>query len=117
MENILSVLDNKYVSTVLSIFLALYAGLAKPTLPTPILKLFNNQVFRILVLSLIAYRANRDPQLSIMIAVAFTVSLNMLAERNMKESFEQMEHFVQLQELNEHFEQEIDENQYEPKYY
>ena len=101
MSNFLAILDDKYVSTVLSIFLALYAGLARPELPNFILKLFDNQVFRILVLSLIAYRANRDPQLAIMIAVAFTVSLNMLSERNMKESFQQMEHFVQLQDFTD----------------
>jgi hypothetical protein len=105
MANLDVLLDNTYVSTFITLFLAMYAGLAKPTLPSFISNLFQNQLFRIAILALIAYRGNRNPQLSIMAAVAFTVTLNKLAEQNQQEAFKQLEHFVQL----EHFNQEDNE--------
>lgn len=94
-------LDNTYVSTFVTLFLAMYAGLAKPNLPDFIAQLFQNQIFRVAVLALIAYRGNRNPQLSIMAAIAFTVTLNKLAEQNQKEAFKQLEHFVQLEHFNQ----------------
>ena len=100
LEKTIGVLDNKYISTGLSMFLALYAGFARPTLSKNVLKIFDNQLFRLAVLFLIAYKANRDPQLSIMIAVAFMVSLNVLAEKEMKESFQQIENFKQAEHYN-----------------
>lgn len=85
--------QNSYVSTTLSLFLVLYAGLAKPEMPSFIRRLFDNPVFRILILSLVVYRGNKDPQLSLMIAVAFTVTLNLLSEQEMVEGFKQIEAF------------------------
>ena len=85
--------NNEYVKTILSMFLVLYASLARPELPDFIRKLFENPIFRILVLSLIVYRGNKDPQLSLMIAIAFTVTLNLMAEQEVQEGFRQIEAF------------------------
>ncbi len=79
--------QNKYVSTTLSLFLAMYAALARPAFPPVLKKLFDNPVFRILILSLVVYSSHKDPQLAIMVAVAFTVTLNLLSEQEVKESF------------------------------
>lgn len=100
MDNFLAFLDNKYINTYLTLFITIYAGLAREKLPNCILKLFENQIFKLLILTLIAYRGNKDPQLSIMIAMAFTISVNAIAQKEMYESFNQLEHFIQL----EHFE-------------
>jgi len=84
----LSVLhSNKYIHNIVSMALVLYAGLAKPTLPAIIKDLFENGVFRIVVLSIVLYRGNKDPQFSILVATAFTLILNRLGEQKIKENF------------------------------
>ena len=70
--------ENKYVFHTLSLFLGMYVALARPKLPTFIAKLFENPLFRIVVISYIVYRGNKDPQLSIMIATAFLVTMHMI---------------------------------------
>lgn len=87
-QNVLQTLErNQLVSSVVTLFLVLYAGLAGPKLPLVIRKLFDSAVFRVLVLALVVYRGNKDPQLSIMIAVAFTLTMNHLREQELREKF------------------------------
>jgi hypothetical protein len=80
-------LTNPYVSASLSLFLVLYSSLARPELPTFVMDLFDNSIFRILVLSLVVFMSGRNLQLSIMIALAFTVTMNMLNEQKVAEGF------------------------------
>jgi hypothetical protein len=80
-------LQNPYVSATLTLFLVLYGGLAKPDLPDFILDLFDNAIFRMLVLFLIAYTASNNPQVAILVAIAFTITMNLLSERKMAEGF------------------------------
>tara|TARA_A100001015_G_scaffold222318_1_gene250367 strand:+ start:1229 stop:2110 length:882 start_codon:yes stop_codon:yes gene_type:complete len=69
---------NPVVSSVLTLFLVLYAGLAAPKLPKKIATLFGNEFFRIIILVLIAYMASKDASLAIISAVALVVSLQTL---------------------------------------
>ncbi len=84
-------LDNffsgKVTTAVTSMFLVLYAGMASPELPSVIKKMFNNSIFRILILSLIVYKGNKDPQLAIIIAISFTITMNYLRDNELKEEF------------------------------
>lgn len=82
-----------------SLLLSLYGSLIRPELPPFVKVLFNNYLFRLIILSFIAYKANRDPTLSIVIAIAFMNTLNMILQAEMKESFLQLEHFREI----EHF--------------
>tara|TARA_B100001287_G_C22258885_1_gene334003 strand:- start:24 stop:524 length:501 start_codon:yes stop_codon:yes gene_type:complete len=79
--------ENKYLSTALSMFLVFYSSRAAPKLPNFMVKLFENSIFRILVLSLIVYKGNRDPQFAIMIAVVFTITMNMVSKQKLFEGF------------------------------
>ena len=83
-----SLFSNKYSSAVITLFLVLYGGLAAPKLPKFVVQLFDNAVFRILILSLIVYKGNRDPKFAIMIGVAFTVTLNVISKQKFLEGFE-----------------------------
>ncbi len=76
--------ENKYVLPVISLVLGLYAALARPKLPKFIEKLFENPIFRLLMISYIIYRGNQDPQLSIMIAAAFLITIHMINKRQVK---------------------------------
>ena len=75
---------DKLSTTIVTMLLVFYSGFAKPKLPKPIKELFKYSLFRILVLSLIVYKGNQNTQLSLMIAVAFTLTLNYLNEEEMK---------------------------------
>ena len=77
--------ENKYVLPVISLFLGMYAALARPKLPKFVAKLFENPIFRLVIISYIMYRGNKDPQLSLMIALAFLVTMHMLNKQYIKE--------------------------------
>jgi len=79
--------SNKKVSTILSTFLILYGGLASPQLPGFVKKMFENKIFKILILSLVVYTSNKDPKFAVLMAVAFTVTLNMIDTQCLSEKF------------------------------
>jgi hypothetical protein len=89
-----SIFANKYASSMITLFLVIYGGLAAPKLPKFMIKLFENPIFRIAILSLIVYNGNRDPKFAIMIAVAFTVTLNMISNQKFLEGFDTHEDFT-----------------------
>jgi len=74
-QNSLSFLDNPYAKNIIKMFLVLYAGLAAPRLPAFLAGLFNNALFRIVVLFLIAYLGLKDTSIALLSAVAFTLSI------------------------------------------
>ena len=78
---------DKKVSTLISTFLILYGGLASPQLPGFVKTLFENRIFKILILSLVVYSSNKDPKFAIMMAVAFTITMNMLDSMTLSEKF------------------------------
>ncbi len=77
--------ENKYVLPVLSLILGLYAALARPKLPKFIEKLFENPIFRLVMISYIIYRGNNDPQLAVMIAATFLITIHMINKRKVNE--------------------------------
>lgn len=81
------VLGNTYVSAAVTLFLILYASLARPQLPVFIAKLFDNPLFRLLVLFGIAFMASRNFQVALLVSVAFTVTMNLLNEQKIVEGF------------------------------
>ena len=77
--------ENKYVFPIVSLILGMYAALARPKLPKFIEKLFNNPIFRLVMISYIIYRGNKDPQLAVMIASAFLITMHMINKRQVKD--------------------------------
>jgi hypothetical protein len=77
--------DNKYVFPVLSLILGVYAALARPKLPKFIEKLFENPIFRLVMISFIIYRGNKDPQLAVMIAAGFLITMHMINKQKVNE--------------------------------
>jgi hypothetical protein len=77
-QNIGWIHKNQYTLPILSLFLAVYVALARPKLPNFVTKLFENPVFRFIMIAYIMYRGNRDPQLSLMIAAAFLITMHMI---------------------------------------
>ena len=81
------VFDNKYVSTIITLALGLYTALLGPNLPDFVKDLFNNIIFRIFILFMIVVKGNKDPKMSIMIAVAFVLTLDFIYIKTATETF------------------------------
>uniref|UniRef100_A0A6C0IY42 Uncharacterized protein n=1 Tax=viral metagenome TaxID=1070528 RepID=A0A6C0IY42_9ZZZZ len=71
-------LKNTYMASLLSIFLAMYGPRLQPKLPSQLRNVFNNDLFRVLVIFLITYMASKNIELAITITVIFLVTLNLL---------------------------------------
>ena len=74
MKTVVSVL-----STVLALFLILYASLAAPKLPKSVSNVFDNVWFKLLFMFLIAYMATKDLPVAIISSIALLVTLQTLS--------------------------------------
>ena len=98
LDNVNNLLDNQTVVNVITLFLALYAALAAPALPNEIILFFDTLVGKLLLLFLIGYTASQNIQVSLMIAVAFVVTLHVINKRQTEEyiNFLRRENFISL---------------------
>ena len=92
---------NKRMAVIVTFFLVFYGGAAGPKLPSNIIKLFESPVFRVFILSLIVYKGNSDPMLSIMIAVGFTLTMDMINKQKLFERFTRIEGFKGIEGFGE----------------
>ena len=83
----LDFLENKYSLAIISILSGLYAAQIRPTLPPIIMDLFQNPIFRLLILFLVVVRSYKDPQFSLIIAVSFLLIMTIVNEQLFKETF------------------------------
>lgn len=80
-------LRNEYVTAVVALFVVLYASNVAPRLPDVVMDLFNNPIFRVFVLFLVAYIANKNPAIALLVAIAFVVTLNVINRQEAEEGF------------------------------
>ena len=86
-DNVLTTLDNnKIFSSALGLFLVLYGSLAAPKLPQNVAVLFKNDIFKFLVIFMIAFMASKDSSVAIVATVGLLISLQTLSyyETNVK---------------------------------
>ena len=98
--------SNKLVSSVLGLFLVLYAALAAPKLPKSVTMWFDNTWFKLGFMFLIAFMATKDPSVAIISAVALLVTLQTLSAQKTTENVVQavqakVEKFSELKNLKE----------------
>lgn len=86
-NSVLSPLDQPVIAGLLRLFLVLYGSMFAPALPDNILKWFGFVPFRIFILFLIVWTANHSPDIAILVAVGFYVSINVLAGRKTFEAY------------------------------
>jgi len=77
-----TLLQNGYFIALLSIFLAMYGPRLHPKLPNSLRNLFNNSLFKILIMFLVVYLSNRNLRLSLTIAIIFVVTMSMVNQAN-----------------------------------
>lgn len=72
------------------IFLVLYSSLVNNNSPKFIIRLFENSIFRILLLGLIIYYGNSIPELSLMLSIGFIITMNIILKKKLFENFNEM---------------------------
>ena len=74
------------LSNILIIFLTLYVSLLGPTLPLYIQKLFNNTIFKIIILFTFIFINNKNisPKLIILIVIVYVLTLDYIYVINSK---------------------------------
>lgn len=90
-NNCLSFLDNKYVRTSILTFLAIYIAIWSPRLPKSMNHLFKNNVFRMVIFTLALFVSTKDLGISLMIALAFLVSMITLRKYNLMDIADSVE--------------------------
>jgi len=85
----LSILDNDYVATFLALFVALYGiALSRVKLPDFIRNLFNNNIFRVLFLSLLMiHNFDRSPHVAVIVALLFVLTMQYIDDKETEETF------------------------------
>jgi len=79
--------DNSYVMIVLTILIILYTASLNAVVPNYVKTLFNNPIFRVLVLFLIVIKGNENPVFSIVLGVAYVSTLIYMKQQQANEAF------------------------------
>ena len=90
-QDFLAALEDKYIGTIVSLFLVLYGGLARPELPKFVKDLLANDLLRVLYVFLLAYLADKNVQVALVCAVVFMVLNGLWADSEVKEAFDNLE--------------------------
>lgn len=77
--------NDKLILPIVSLFLFVYVTHIRPKPSKYLLMLFENSLFRIMMLSYILYRGNSDTGLSMMVAVIFLVSMHYLNRKKLSD--------------------------------
>lgn len=78
---------NKYFLASLKIAIILYASILAPRLPDNIVDVLQTTPAKIIFVALIAYLSIKDIQMSILVACAFVLSINVISGRGILESY------------------------------
>ena len=99
-----TLVDDSYITSFLIMFFVTYGSIlgsgGKP--PEFVIKMFKNPVVRILLLTLLAYLANKNIQVSLVIAIVFYLTQQYIFKQ---ESFEQIKRLEKYQ--NEYYNSNI----------
>lgn len=97
MINLQELFENEYVLAVLTVFIISYSGLFRYEVPNWVQKLFNNDIFRVLFIGLIAMiPAKQSPHVAIIIAIIFVLTLHFIDQKENKEKMESVEQFISI---------------------
>jgi len=91
----LSIWDHPLLIAFGAILLALYSRkLARIELPTYIRDLFNNDIFRVLFLSLVLIRGfNTVPHVALIVSLIFIITFHYVNQQEIRENFEYMQSY------------------------
>ena len=73
-----NLLENPLYYGILALFLSIYGPRLHPKLPPVIKDLFNNNVFRFLIIALISYISSEDLTISLILSIAFLLFIGII---------------------------------------
>ena len=110
LKKIENFLNNKNLVFILSIFVSIYAVFAAPQMPEQLKKLFDNRIFRFMIIFLISYYASRgNPRVALICSLVFLFFMNTVIDNTMAESYYNYRFYENFQ--NEEAETEDAESQ------
>jgi len=77
-DNLGWVHTNKIIFSLLVLIVIIYAAQVRPKLPSYVETLFENTIFKFVVIAYIVYLINHDKQLAIILSAAFLLTLHMV---------------------------------------
>ena len=80
-------LKNDYVTAVITILVFSYACNSSPKLPAYVSDLFNNTFFKALVMFFIAFTANNNPVMAVIVTLVFLFTLTVINKQEAEEGF------------------------------
>ena len=92
-NNFQSILSNKYIPTILSLIIALYAGVIAPALPNKVINFFDTKIGKFLFIFLIAYTSNNNIKISLMLSLVFVITLCIANNKNIQNQLKKFEKF------------------------
>ena len=83
-----NIINQDFIAGILTILVILYASHTQIKLPIFIINLFNNSIFRVIILSLIALIAGHaKPHVALVVSILFVLTLQYVSKNNFEESF------------------------------
>jgi len=111
---------NIYLYGILAIFIALYGPRLYPIIPKEIRQIFNNNMFRFIMILVIIYTTDKDISMALIIAIAFLIIMSLSNAQDIKEDIKEniREKFSDFRSIREFYEEEFENKQpapYPPK--
>ena len=104
--------DNKIVYGIVFLFLMLYSAHIAPKLPLAVVQVFDNTFFKIFIFTLILWIARVSPSMSILIAVAFLMTTNVMNQKKLLEFMDEDVEYEYEEGMDEdvEYDEEMDED-------
>ena len=100
--------ENPVLYGILAMFLAMYGPRLHPRLPTVIRNLFNNNMFRFVVILLVIYMSNNNLQMALIVAIGFLLVTSIATSLDIDEHFARTkEGYADYDAINEFYEEEF----------
>tara|TARA_Y100000590_G_C15384312_1_gene887605 strand:- start:332 stop:763 length:432 start_codon:yes stop_codon:yes gene_type:complete len=80
-ENLNEFLNDKKVTTILSVLIIFYASVIAPSLPNSVIVFFDNSFGKLVLLFVVAYLASQNTQVAILVSIAFFLTLYYMNRR------------------------------------
>ena len=94
----LDFLENKYSLAIFAIFSSIYAAQIRPTIPKFMMDLFQNPIFRVLIIFLVVVRSYKDIQFSLIIAMSFLLISDTVINQLFEKKFTNIANFTNTDE-------------------
>ena len=94
----MNLFKNSYINTLLSIVIIIYASTLKSYN-----KIYNNCIFKFLLLLFILILSKKDIQLSFSIIIAYLIIYKNIIRNNVDENMDNIDHYMQLEYFTQEY--------------